>query len=81
MLPRHLPVQAVYEVASLAVWASFDDGDILELKTGHGDAPFEDPLNLVSFRSRIRDHPDPQEARLVLDELNVPYLVIKVVVI
>ena len=74
-------MQAVHEIPSLAAWASFDGGDILELKLGHGDAPFEGLLDLVSVRSRVRDYPHEQKAWPVLDELNIPYLVIERVVV
>ncbi len=74
-------MQAVHEVPPLAARASFDGGDILELKPGHGDAPFEGPLDLVSFCSRVRDYPHKQTARLILDELNIPYLIIERVVV
>src|SRR5271165_3061654 len=68
-------MHAVYEIPPLAAWASFDGGDILEFKLGHGEAPFEGLLDLVPFCSRVRDHPDKQKARLILDKLNITYLI------
>lgn len=53
-------LKAVHEVPSLAARGSFDNGNILELEPGHRDAPFEDLLDLVSFRSGVGDYPDPQ---------------------
>lgn len=53
-------LKAVHEIPSLATRGSFDNGDILELEPGHGDASFEDLLDLVSFRSGVGDYPDPQ---------------------
>ena len=49
MLAARVRVQAVHKVLSLAARASFDDGDILKLKPGHGDAPFEGLLDLGLF--------------------------------
>lgn len=70
-------IQAIYEVPSLTAGASFDDGDILELKPSHGNAPFEGPLDLISFCSPVRDDPHAQGARLILDELDISYLIIE----
>ena len=74
-------MHAVHEVLSFAAGAAFDGGDVLELKLGHGNTPFEDPLNLIFFRSRISDHPDTQTARLILDELYIPDLIIECAVV
>ena len=38
---------------------------------------FEGLLDLISFRSLVRDDPHTQGARLVLDKLNIPYLIIE----
>jgi hypothetical protein len=74
-------MQAVHEIPPLAAWASLDGGDILELEPGDGDMPFERPLDLVFVCPRVRDYPHPEASRLVLDELNVPYLIIECVVV
>jgi hypothetical protein len=50
---------------------------ILKLKPDHGHAQLEDLLNSVSICSRIGDYPHPQEAHLVLDELDIPYLIVE----
>jgi len=74
-------IQGIYEIPSLAAGASFDDGNVLELKPGHGDAPFEGPLDLISFCSLVRYDPHPQRARLILDKLNISYLIIECAVV
>ena len=81
LLPGHVRVQTVHEIPSLTAWASFDGGDILELKPGYRNVPFEGPLDLASICSRVRDYPHTKTARLILDELNIPYLIIECVVV
>src|SRR5262249_18132246 len=72
---RSVRRQAVYEISPFAARASFDDGDILDVKLGHGETPFKGLPDLVPVRPRIRDHPQQQKARLVLDELKIPDLI------
>jgi len=77
MTTLRICVDAVKEIPSFAARASLDGGHILEFKLGHRYAPFEDPLDLVSFCSRARDYPDTQRARLILDKLDISYLIIE----
>jgi hypothetical protein len=74
-------IRGIHEIPSLAPGASFDDGNILELKPGHRDALFEGPLDLISFCPCVRDDPNAQRARLILDKLNVSYLIIECAVV
>ena len=74
-------IRGINEIPSLAPGASFDDGNILELKPSHRDALFEGPLDFISFRPCVRDDPNAQGARLVLNKLNVSYLIIEIAVV
>jgi len=74
---RRTHIQRIHEIPPLAAGTSLDYGNILELKPGHGDTSFEGLLDLISFRSLVRDDPHTQGARLVLDELNIPDLIIE----
>lgn len=74
-------MQAVNEIPPLAAWAPLDDRHVLEFKRGHGKTPFKGPADLVSLRPWVRHYPDAQKAWLILNKLNIPYLIIERVVV
>ena len=63
------------DVAALAARAPLDEGNIVECKLHHGHSLLEDMLDQVPGRACRGNDPHPEQARPVLNDLQISYLI------